>query len=160
MRLSLIFIAFAIALRVGFFYADIELEGFTFGFVLMGMLVLLAFISGHQLLGEEPNAPLPDLFRVGLRSTALFALLYALFVYAFFKLLNTAEFPMRINELVREAMATGQEETAVRARLESFFNPGKYAMLSFFGLLSLGAVNALFFAIIHHKFLRRFRASS
>ncbi len=157
MRVALAFVLFAVALRLALHFAGISLPGFTFGFILMGLVVLLAFTSGHLLLGTERNAPLPALFRVGLRSTALFALLYALFMFGFFTWIDTAEFPMRINELVHEAVADGHPEAEARARLESFFNPGKYAMLTFFGLLSLGAVNALFFSFVHHKVLRRYR---
>jgi hypothetical protein len=158
MKLSLLFLAVAIAARLGLFYAGVEIEGFTFGFVLMGLIVLLAFLSGNQLLRAEPNAPLPALFRVGLRSTAFFALVYALFTYGFFQLINTAEFPMRINGLVRDGVASGLTEQVARERLTAFFNPQKYALMTFFGLLSLGAVNALFFAGVHHKLLRKFRA--
>jgi Protein of unknown function (DUF4199) len=156
MKLSLLFIAIAITARVGLFYSGIELQGFTFGFILMGLVVLLAFLSGHFLLREEREAPFPALFRQGLRSTALFALLYALFIVAYYAFVDTGEYPMRINGLVHDAVVNGQTEAEARPKLEAFFNPGKEAMITFFGLLILGAVNALFFAVVHHKLLRRF----
>ena len=55
------------------------------------------------------------------------------------------------------AADAGNPEAQVRERLNAFFNPGKYAFMTFIGLLSMGALNALLFAIVHHKFLRRFR---
>ena len=157
MRTTFLFLAIAISLRIGLFYAGVALPGFTFGFVLLGFVVLLAFLSGFFELNEEPNAPMPALFRAGLRSTAVFALLYACFTYLFFHVINTQEFPTRIDAMVKEAVATGNPEALVRERLNAFFNPGKYAFMTFIGLLSMGALNALLFAIVHHKFLRRLR---
>jgi hypothetical protein len=157
-RTTLLFLAIAISLRIGLFYAGVALPGFTFGFVLLGFVVIIAFLAGYFELQSEPNTPMPALFRVGLRSTVLFALVYALFSYAFFKLINTQEFPERIEAMVREAVSGGNPEAAVRERLNAFFNPGKYAFMTFIGLFALGAVNALFFAIVHHKLLRRYRS--
>lgn len=157
MKTTFLFIALAISLRIVLFYGGVALPGFTFGFVLLGFVVLLAFLSGLTELNSEPNAPLPALFRVGLRSTALFALFYGVFIFLFFRVINTQEFPARIDAMVREGVAAGNPEAEVRARLEGFFTPGKYALLTFIGLLSMGAVNALVFALIHHKLLRRFR---
>ncbi len=157
MKLALIFAAIAIALRTGLFYAGIEPEPVVVIFSLMGMITLLTFLCGHQELREEPHAPLPSIFRVGLRGAALFALLYALFLFFFFKVLNTAEFPMRLASMVHESVARGVPEADARRNMEAFFTPGKYAFLTFVGLFSLGAVNALIFAILQHKVLRRFR---
>ena len=157
MKSAFIFAAIAIVLRTGLFYAGVELEGFTFGFILLGMVTLLTFLCGHFALQEEPNAPLPAIFRAGIRGSALFALLYTLFLLLFFHVLNTAEFPMRIAGMIHESVAQGVKEDEARRNLEAFFTPNKYAFLTFVGLLSMGAVQALIFAIIQHKVLRRFR---
>jgi hypothetical protein len=157
MKLSLLFVAGAIAVRTGLFYAGLEPEAAIVIFTLMGVITLLTFLSGHFELREEPNAPMPAIFRAGLRASAVFALLYALFLLFFFNVLNTAEFPMRIASRVHDMAAQGVPEAEARRTIEAFFTPGKYAFLTFIGLLSLGAVNALFFAVVQHKFLRRFR---
>ena len=86
MNLSLIFVAVAIAVRTGLFYAGVELDPAVIIFSLMGIITLLTFLSGHLELREEPNAPLPAIFRAGLRGSALFALIYALFLFFFFLL--------------------------------------------------------------------------
>ena len=160
MRTALFFTAVAIALRAGLFYAGVEPDPAVIIFSLMGIITLLTFLSGHLELRAEPNAPLPAIFRSGLRGSALFALLYALFLYFFFKVLNTSEFPMRIGSIVHDSVARGVPEAEARKSIEAFFTPTKYAFLTFIGLLSLGAVNALFFAVVQHKLLRRFRAPS
>lgn len=157
MRTALLFVVAAIALRTGCFYADVELEGFTFGFLLLGMVTLLTFLSGHFELKEEPHAPMPAIFRAGLRAAAVFAVLYALFLLLFFHAINTSEFPMRIASMVHDTVAGGVPEAEARRNIEAFFTPNKYAFLTFVGLLSMGAVNALIFAILQHKVLRKFR---
>lgn len=157
MRTTFLFLALAITLRIVLFYARVPLPGFSFTFILLGFIVLLAFLSGHFELGEEPNAPLPALFRVGLRNTVVFALIYAPFVYFFFEFINTTEFPERVNAMVQRAVADGNPEAQIRERLERFFNPGQYAFMTFIGMFSMGAVSALFFAVVHHKLLRKFR---
>ncbi len=160
MKLALLFVLCAIAVRTGLFYAGLEPDPAVLIFSLMGLITLLTFLSGHLELREEPNAPLPSIFRAGLRGSALFAMLYALFLYFFFTVLNSSEFPLRINSIVHDSVAGGIPEADARKNMEAFFTPGKYAGLTFIGLLSLGAVNALIFAIVQHKFLRKFRASS
>ena len=158
MRTALYFLAFAVVLRTGLFYAGVELEGFTFGFILLGMVTLMTFLSGHVELKEEPHAPMPAIFRAGLRASAVFAMLYALFLLLFFHAINTSEFPMRIASMVHDTVAGGVPEAEARRNIEAFFTPNKYAFLTFVGLLSMGAVNALIFAILQHKVLRKFRA--
>ncbi|HNA33194.1 MAG TPA: hypothetical protein PL106_08740 [Flavobacteriales bacterium] len=157
MNAPLLFSAFAIALRTGLFYAGIELEGFTFGFVLLGLVTVLVFLCGHFTLNEEPNAPLPMIFRAGLQGAAVFALVYALFLLLFFKVLNTAEFPMRVAGLIHDSTAQGVPEEEARRNINAFFTPGRYAFTTFAGLLGVGTVNALVFAVLQHKVLRRFR---
>ena len=127
---------------------------------MVAIITLLTFLSGHLELREEPNSPMPAIFRAGRRASAVFALLYALFLLLFFHVLNTAEFPMRVAGMVHDTVARGVPEADARKNIEAFFTPNKYAFLTFIGLLSLGAVNALFFAVVQHKFLRRFRAAS
>lgn len=160
MNVALIFTAVAIALRTGLFYAGVEPDPAVVIFSLMGVITLLTFLSGHFELREEPNAPMPAIFRAGLRSSAVFALLYALFLLLYFNVLNTAEFPMRVAGMVHDTASQGVPEADARKNIEAFFTPNKYAFLTFIGLLSLGAMNALFFALVQHKFLRRFRTSS
>ena len=158
MRTALYFVACAIALRTGLFYAGVEPDPAVVIFSLMGIITLLTFLSGHFELREEPNAPMPAIFRAGLRATAMFALLYALFLLLYFHVLNTAEFPMRVAGMVHDTVAQGVPEADARKNIEAFFTPNKYAFLTFIGLLSLGAVNALFFALVQHKFLRKLRS--
>ena len=157
MKVSLLFVAGVIALRTGLFYAGIEPDPAVVIFSLMGIITLLTFLSGHFELREEPNAPMPEIFRAGLRASAMFALLYALFLLLYFNVLNTAEFPMRVAGMVHDTVAQGVPEADARKNIEAFFTPNKYAFLTFIGLLSLGAVNALFFALVQHKFLRKLR---
>lgn len=158
MKVPLFFVLVAIALRTGLFYAGVEPDPAVVIFSLMGIITLLTFLSGHLELREEPNAPMPAIFRAGLRSSAVFALLYALFLLLFFHVLNTAEFPMRVAGMVHETVARGVPEAEARKNIEAFFTPNKYAFLTFIGLLSLGAVYALLFALVQHKFLRKLRS--
>ncbi len=158
MKVPLFFVLVAIALRTGLFYAGVEPDPAVVIFSLMGIITLLTFLSGHLELREEPNAPMPAIFRAGLRSSAVFALLYALFLLLFFHVLNTAEFPMRVAGMVHETVARGVPEADARKNIEAFFTPNKYAFLTFIGLLSLGAVYALLFALVQHKFLRKLRS--
>jgi len=158
MRTALYFVASAIALRTGLFYAGVEPDPAVVIFSLMGIITLLTFLSGHFELREEPNAPMPAIFRAGLRATAMFALLYALFLLLYFHVLIRRNFPMRVAGMVHDTVAQGVPEADARKNIEAFFTPNKYAFLTFIGLLSLGAVNALFFALVQHKFLRKLRS--
>ena len=121
------------------------------------MVTLMTFLSGHLELKEEPNAPMPALFQAGLRSSAVFAALYALFLLLFFHVLNTAEFPMRVASRIHDAVANGVPEAEARRTIEAFFTVNSYAFLTFVGLLALGAVYSLLFALLQHKVLRKFR---
>lgn len=157
MRLPLLFAALVVALRLGLFWAGVELSGFNFGFLLMGMTTLLAFFSGHFLLREEPQAPMPAIFKQGLRHTAFFALLCSALLFAFNRYVDHAAFQMKVNGIIQQAIASGVPEAEARERAGSFFTAESQALLTLVGLLALGAVNAMFFAVVHHKLLRRLR---
>jgi hypothetical protein len=157
MRIALFLALAMIALRLGLHFGGVELEGLTFGFILMGAVTLLAFVSGAMHLRDEPNAPVPSLFKAGLRDTALFALLCAVGLYAFNRFINYEEFQMQVNGIIRDSVAGGIPEAEAREVAERTFTPGWQAFLSFAGLLALGAVYSLFFAFVQHKLLRKLR---
>ena len=157
MKLPFLFAAFAMALRTGLFYAGMEPGPLPIALVLLGLITVLVFLCGQLAVKEEPNAPLLMIFKAGLRGAGLFALLYALFLLFFFKVLNTAEFPMHVEGLIHDSVAQGVPEAEARRNITAFFTPGRYAFLTFVGLLSTGTAQALAFAFVQHKLLRRFR---
>lgn len=118
-------------------------------------LVLIPFLAARSQLHREPRSGVPQLFRVGFRASALYILLIAAFLLAFYTWMDVTSFPVHINALVDQAMAAGHEEADARARFERFFTPFNYASLSFFLLLLLGAFNTLLTTLLAHKVLRR-----
>ena len=59
--------------------------------------------------------------------------------------------------LIHDSTAQGVPEEEARRNINAFFTPGRYAFTTFAGLLGVGTVNALVFAVLQHKVLRRFR---
>lgn len=157
MVLVLFAVAAVIALRLALFYSGHAPEGTDFMIVHFLALVTVVFFGGHQLLSNDPRTRFPGLVRNGFRNAAVYALLMGLFVWMFYSVIDTEEFPSKINERVALVVAQGRSEAEARQGLEAMFSPFNYASITFFALLAVGAFNALMIAAIHHKLLRRFR---
>lgn len=156
MRSTLILTAAAIALRWGLFAGGVHVEVYQFAPAHLLFLVLVAYFNGFFTLREDKETGFAELLRSGLRETTLYALMIAVFTWFFFTYINDMEFPTRIEAMVKGSVAEGHAEAEVRERIGHFFTPGWYAFLSFMGLMASGAINALIFAYVHHKWLRRF----
>lgn len=146
-----------ILLRIVLYLTGNPPEGTAFMPVHLLALVLVPFFAGHVLLRKEPRVPFPAIMRVTFRSTALYAVLYGIFIWMYYKGIDATEFPMKINAMVEKAVADGGNETDVRAQLERFFTPFNYATITFFALLVIGAINSLIVSLLHHKVLRNLR---
>ena len=118
-------------------------------------LVLIPFLAAQAQLREEPRSGVPQLFKAGFRPAALYTLLTAAFLLAYYTRMDVTSFPVHINALVDQAVAAGHDEADARSRFERFFTPFNYASLSFFLLLLLGAFNTLLTTLLVHKVLRR-----
>lgn len=157
MRTSLIIAGIVIALRTGLYYAGVRVEAMEFVPVHLLAVVLIAYLSGFFLLRADASNGMAALIRNGLRDTALYALLIAFFVYFFFTYINVTEFPERNAMMIDGFVKDGHSEAEARERVERFYSQSGYASITFFGLLMLGVLNTLLFAVVHHKVLRRFR---
>ncbi|MBL8009731.1 MAG: hypothetical protein JNJ64_03910 [Flavobacteriales bacterium] len=145
----------AMALRVVLLGADRAPDPPYFMPVHLLALVIIPFLAAREQLHGEPRSGVPQLFRVGFRATALYTLVMAAFLLAFYTWMDVTSFPVHINALVDQAVAAGHPEAEARSRFERFFTPFNYASLSFFLLLLLGAFNALLTTLLVHKVLRR-----
>ncbi|MBS1581195.1 MAG: hypothetical protein JST66_03245 [Bacteroidetes bacterium] len=157
MRTAFLLALLGIALRLGFFYGGVRVEAFQFAPVHLFLLVLVTFLTGFFLLKADPSRGMADLIRNGMRDAALYALMIALFTWVFYTSVNVTEFPERNERLIQGFIQQGHPEAEARDKVNAMYTPGGYATLTFFGLFIAGVVNALFFAAVHHKVLRRFR---
>lgn len=157
MALVLFTVAAVIALRLGLFYSGHAPEGTDFMLVHFLALVTVVFFGGHRLLASDPRTRFPGLVRDGFRNAAVYALLMGLFLWLFYSVIDTEEFPRKIDERVAAVVAQGRSEAEARQGLEAMFTPFNYASITFFALLAVGAFNALLIAAVHHKLLRRSR---
>ncbi len=152
------FVALAVmALRVGLFYTGRSLEGTDFMFVHLLALSVIAFFSGHAMLGEDRNSSFPMLVRASFIACAIYAIMMGVFIWTYYNAIDLVEFPSKINERVTAIVAAGGNEAKARADLHKVFNPFSYASITFFALLFAALGNALLFSAVHHKVLRRFR---
>lgn len=157
MRFAFLLTLSAIALRLGLFYAGVRVEAFHFAPVHLFILVLVTFSSGFLLLREDPSRGMGELMRVGVRDAIIYALLIGLFIWLFYSAINVTEFPERNEKLIQGFIAQGHPEQQARDKVNAMYTPRGYALLTFFGLLLSGVLNALIFAALHHKVLRKFR---
>ncbi|MCB0764238.1 MAG: DUF4199 family protein [Flavobacteriales bacterium] len=157
MRLTLFTIAAVVALRLFLFYSGNAPEGTDFMLVHFLAIVTVVFFTGHAMLAEDRMARFPDLMRTGFTNAAVYAVLMGLFIWIFYSLIDTEEFPRKIEERVVALMDAGRPEIEARKGLVAMFTPFNYASITFFSLLAVGAFNALVIAVIHHKVLRRLR---
>ena len=122
------------------------------------LFVLVAvFIAGWRLVRTDPDCNVPRLFRAGFQAGAIYTLIISFFAYALYSWIDPTFFPIRVNEMVDQAMAAGRTEAEARERIEGFFSPFKYATITLFSFVVISAVDAFVCAVLHHKLLRPVR---
>ncbi|MBK8580497.1 MAG: hypothetical protein LKM36_10630 [Flavobacteriales bacterium] len=147
----------AMVLRTVLLYTGVTVAPFDFILVHMLFIVLAVYFSGHFLLGRDPSRGAGELMRAGFQSAVLYALLLAAFTWIFYKTMDTTAFTVYNDKLVEGFMAQGHPEALAREKVGAMYNAGTYSLLTFFGLFMAGSLNALLFALIHDKLLRKFR---
>lgn len=157
MKLSLFGVFAVMALRVGLFYAGRPPEGTQFMLVHFLAIVTIVFFTGQMLLHRDAVTSFPDLMREGFKSAAIYAVIYGLFLLAYYHWVEPLHFHQRVEDMVARGIADGQPEEIIRPRLEKFFTPFNYASMTFFALLLVGGFNALAVGLLHHKVLRKYR---
>ncbi|MCB0794576.1 MAG: DUF4199 family protein [Flavobacteriales bacterium] len=157
MRVAFFAALCVMVLRYGLYAMDRAPEGTSFMLVHLLALVLVIFFSGSAALRNDRESGFPLLVRDGFKAAAIYSLLYAVFIWAFFRRIDATHFPERIGQLVSLAKAEGQPEELVRERLELFFTPTNYATMTFFALLAFSALLALLLGLFHHRWLRHLR---
>ena len=121
------------------------------------LLVIAVFVTGWRSLRADPTITFPGLMRSGFRAGAAYTLVIAVFVFALYTWIDPLFFPLRVDEMVQEALKTGHTEVEARERIEGFFSPFKYATITLAAFLVISALDALVCAALHHKLLRGVR---
>ncbi|MBZ0207222.1 MAG: DUF4199 domain-containing protein [Flavobacteriales bacterium] len=145
------------ALRVILFYAGVTVAPFDFIPVHLLVLVLAVYLSGHLLLNHDPSRGLGELFRAGFQTVFLYAFLISLFIWTYYKTIDTTSFSSYNARLVEGFVEQGHPREEALEKVTSMYNATSYAAITFFGLFLVGSFNALAFGVLHHKVLRRFR---
>src|SRR5690606_26190566 len=150
--------AIAVALfRMAMFRSGTHIEGMDMMLVHCLAIATVVFFTDKRLLDRDVSAGMAEFLRGGFTSAALYALLTGIFIWFHFNMIETEHFPDRWNEMVAAGVAEGKSEDEIRPQIEQFFSPFNYASLTFFGLLLIGAINAVLIAALHHKLLRKVR---
>jgi hypothetical protein len=155
--LTVVLAALAMALRTGLYYGGVLIAPFGFALVHLLFIVLATWFSGFLLMRRDPSRGFGELLRAGFQSALVYALLLGLFSWFFYARIDTHAFAAYNERLVQGLAAQGHPLELAREKVNGLYNARNYAVLSFFGLLMTGAVNAVAFALVHDKLLRRFR---
>lgn len=132
-------------------------EGTEFMLVHFLAVVTIVFFTDSRLLTTSRTTTFPDFMREGFKGAAVYALLMTAFLWYYYTHIEDTYFFDRVQQMVAEAKASGQEESVIRPRLTQFFTPFNYASITFFALLAFGGLLALVIGMLHHKVLRRIR---
>lgn len=147
----------AIVLRTGLYYAGVEVAPMKFIPVHLLLVVLACYFSGHLLLRDDPSRGFGELLRAGFQTVLVYAFLSSVFIWIFYRAIDTGTFDAYNAELVEGFVEQGFPREEAMEKVRSLYNAASYAAITFFGLFFLGSFNALAFAALHHKLLRRFR---
>lgn len=148
----------SLALRTGLYYAGVELAPFKLIPLHLLFIVLIAFFSGHYLLRKDPSRGFGELLRAGFQSEFLYAVLVAVLCWLFYTTIDTTAFSAYNDRLVEGFVEQGHPQGQAREKVDKLYNPFSYAAISFFGSFLAGAFNAIAFAALHHKVLRKLRS--
>ena len=120
-------------------------------------VVTVVFFTDSRLLANSRTTTFPDFMREGFKGVAVYALLITGFLWYYYTSIEDTYFFDRVQQMVAEAKAAGQDETIIRPRIVKFFTAFNYASIAFFALLAFGGLLALLIGALHHKVLRRLR---
>jgi hypothetical protein len=157
MKLTLLLALLAMVLWTALFYAGVPVAPFQFALVHLLFLVLAVWFSGYFLMGRDPSRGFGELLRAGFQASMAYALLLALFILFFYKVIDPDAFVAYNERLIQGFVDQGHPLDVATQKVNSLYNAGNYAVLTFFGLLMSGAMNAVAFGLVHDKLLRRFR---
>lgn len=156
-RSTLLLALVAMALRAGLYYAGVVVAPLKFIPVHLLLVVLACYFSGHFLLRDDPSRGFAELMRAAFQTVLLYAFLSSVFIWIYYKHIDTATFATYNAQLVEGFVEQGFPREEAMEKVRSLYNAGSYAAITFFGLFFIGSFNALAFAALHHKLLRRFR---
>lgn len=154
---TLLLVLVGVVLRMGLFYAGVNVPPMKFIPVHLLLVVLATYLSGHLLLNHDPSRGFGELLRAGFQTVLAYAFLMSVFIWFFYKAIDTTAFSNYNVELVEGFVKQGFPREEAVEKVGAMYNAGSYAAITFFGLFLLGSFNALAFAALHHKVLRRFR---
>lgn len=156
-KATLLLVLLAMLLRTALFYAGVVIAPFGFILVQLLLIILAVFFSGHFLLDRDPSRGAGELMRAGFQSVVVYALLVTAFTWVFYRFIDTSAFSIYNEKLVTGFVEQGHPEALAREKVGGMYNAGTYSLITFFGLFMAGSFNALLFALVHDKLLRRFR---
>ena len=156
-KLTLLLALLAMVLRTALYYAGVIVAPFHFALVHLLFLVLAIWFSGYFLMGRDPSRGFGELLRAGFEAAIVYALLLALFIWFFYSVIDPHAFAAYNLRLIEGLVKLGHPLDVATQKVNALYDSGNYAALTFFGLLMTGALNAVFFGLIHDKVLRRFR---
>ncbi|HMN06750.1 MAG TPA: DUF4199 domain-containing protein [Flavobacteriales bacterium] len=156
-KVTLILAMLALVLRMGLFYAGVQVAPFDLIPVHLLFIVLATFFSGHLLLNHDPSRGFGELARAAFQTMFLYAFLISLFSWFFYRVIDTTAFSDYNARLVEGFVQQGHGRDESWERVNALYNATSYAAITFFGLFLAGSFNALAFAALHHKVFRRFR---
>lgn len=147
----------ALVLRIGLFYAGVNIAPFDLVPLHLFFIVLATFFSGHLLLNRDPSRGFGELMRAGFQSVFVYAFLVSLFSWFFYRVVDVTAFSDYNARLVEGFVEQGHGRDESWEKVNALYNATSYAAITFFGLFLAGSFNALAFAALHHKVFRRFR---
>jgi len=157
MTLAILAALAVIALRLILHATGHAPEGTEFMLVHFLAVVTIVFFTDSRLLARERSTGFPELMREGFKGAAVYALLITAFLWYYYTSIEDTYFFDRVERMVAQGLAAGQDESIIRPRLTKFFTPFNYASITFFALLAFGGLLALLIGMLHHKVLRRLR---
>lgn len=158
LRATLLIALGAIVLRSALFYAGVHIAPFDLVPLHLLLIVLAVFFSGHFLLNRDPSRGFGELMRAGFQAVFVYATLIALFSWFFYRFMDNTAFSTYNARLVQGFVAQGYGEQEALEKVTALYNATSYAALTFFCSFLAGSFNAVAFAALHHKVLRRFRS--
>lgn len=155
MRLALVLALIAAFLRWTLHTNDGLVNGNDFVPVHLFLLLVAVFVAGWQALRADAAIGIPGLWRSGFRAGAVYTIVVAVFVFALYTWIDPLFFPLRLEEMVDEAVRNGHPADEARQKFGAFFSPFKYATITLAAFLLISAIDALVCAALHHKLLRK-----
>ncbi len=157
---ALFFALSAIVIRLIAYYSGYVTASTAQYVIILHLIFILLSIffalRNNKSTADNERDLLIDDMKAGMKAGSLYAIVTTVFVWVYFKYIDTAYFISKREELINAQLGSGTDPEKIRQNVEGFFSLMNYTTVTLIGLITISMVYTLMLAVLNRFVLRRF----